>query len=304
MISLEPGKYIVAVSGGVDSIVLLDLLSKQPGLELVVAHFDHGIRKDSAKDRKLVKKTAVHLGLVFEYAEGKLGHDTSEERARKVRYEFLNSVKEKYGAKAIVTAHHQDDLLETALINLLRGTGRKGLTSLSSNVRLVRPLLNFQKTELIKYAESHELAWREDSTNKETDYLRNYLRLNIILKLSKTERGKLLSTVSNLKNTNLKIDKEIANYLQITDKTKDVLDKKLVNDLSHSLACEVMAEWLRVNNIRQFDRKTIERLVVSAKTFKSGQRADINNKNYLEIHKTNLKISKSPHCSIRLIQSV
>src|SRR5688572_27728765 len=131
-INVAPGKYIVAVSGGVDSMVLLHLLSQHSQSELIVAHFDHGIRPDSAEDRKLVEKTAKKYGLEFVYREGELGPGASEAEAREARYGFLQIIKVKHNAKAIVTAHHQDDMLETAIINMLRGTGRKGLSSLVS----------------------------------------------------------------------------------------------------------------------------------------------------------------------------
>jgi tRNA(Ile)-lysidine synthetase-like protein len=130
-IQLPKGRYVVAVSGGVDSVVLLDALSKLPNLELVVAHLDHGIREDSIEDRRFVASLAASYGLVFEYGEGRLGSGASEATAREARYNFLRGVKMKHDAKAIITAHHQDDLIETAILNMLRGTGRKGLTSLS-----------------------------------------------------------------------------------------------------------------------------------------------------------------------------
>src|SRR5579884_3654782 len=114
-IQLEPGAYVVAVSGGVDSVVLLDLLTKNHNLKLTVAHFDHGKRKDSASDRHFVQKLAEKHGLSFVYAEGRLGLGASEAAARKARYKFLQQVRESAEARAVVTAHHQDDLLETAI---------------------------------------------------------------------------------------------------------------------------------------------------------------------------------------------
>src|SRR5688572_12503510 len=88
-VQLEPGKYVVAVSGGVDSMVLLDVLTQYPQLELVVAHFEHGIRPDSGKDFRLVKAAAKKYKLPFAAAHGNLGPTVSEATARKARYEFL-----------------------------------------------------------------------------------------------------------------------------------------------------------------------------------------------------------------------
>src|SRR5437868_2321087 len=145
---IVPGRYVLAVSGGVDSMVLLDLLAKQTELELIVAHFNHGIRPDSAKDEELVAKVAKRLKRSFEAGQGKLSGHTSEEKARDARYKFLKAVTSKYSAVAIVTAHHQDDMIETVILNLLRGTGYRGFTAISNNDEVIRPLLGYAKKEI------------------------------------------------------------------------------------------------------------------------------------------------------------
>lgn len=295
-INLEPGKYVVAVSGGVDSMALLHLLTSTlhpPPSSFVVAHFDHGIRPDSAQDRKLVESAAGQYGLEFAYEEGGLGPSASEDTARKARYEFLHKVREKHGAKAIITAHHQDDLLETALLNMLRGTGRKGLSSLQSTDIIKRPLLHLSKQELLDYAKTHNIKWREDPTNQNTNYLRNYIRKHVVTKLTPVKRAELVKLLSNMKVQNQELDLQIANFLQFKEENKTELNKKLFISLPHDVASEVMAGWLRLNGIRDFDRKTIQRLVVSAKTLRPGQRSDINKTNYLYISKHNLVLSDS-----------
>ncbi len=108
-----PGKYVLAVSGGVDSMTLLHLLSKKPVVELVVAHFDHGIRPDSTEDERLVAETAQEYNLPLEVGHGKLDAGASEKNAREARYQFLESVAKKHTAKGVITAHHQDDLIGT-----------------------------------------------------------------------------------------------------------------------------------------------------------------------------------------------
>src|SRR5882672_395858 len=183
-LTVAPGKYVVAVSGGVDSMVLLDLVSQLPVLSLVVAHFDHGVRPDSIEDRQLVEQTAKTYGLPFVYDTAALGPSASEDAARRARYAFLHKVRTEQGAQGIILAHHQGDVVETMLLNLIRGTARRGLSSLQSTSELVRPLLNNTKSELQQYAEQQGVAWREDSTNTDPKYLRNYLRQHIIPKLS------------------------------------------------------------------------------------------------------------------------
>jgi tRNA(Ile)-lysidine synthase len=139
-IKIPKGKYVVAVSGGVDSMVLLDLLSRKPGIELVVAHFNHGIRPDANKDEELAVTRSEQLNLPIEVGYGHLGAKCSEEHARKARYAFLQKISLLHNADKIITAHHQDDLIETALINTIRGTGRKGFVSISNNEKVLRPL--------------------------------------------------------------------------------------------------------------------------------------------------------------------
>jgi tRNA(Ile)-lysidine synthase len=165
--------YIVAVSGGVDSVTLLHMLVAQSNHELVVVHFDHGIRKDSHEDAQFVRDLAKEYGLRYEMRREELGPLASEETARTRRYAFLYEVVKKYSG-VIVTAHHADDVIETIAINLTRGTGWRGLAVLDSPIR--RPLLYMTKQEIVQYAKEHSLAWHEDSTNGSEAYLRNRIR--------------------------------------------------------------------------------------------------------------------------------
>src|SRR6185437_12936616 len=100
-LSVAPGTYVVAVSGGVDSVVLLEVLRQLPGLHLIVAHYDHGIREESGDDRRFVEALAAQYALPFVFAEGHLGPTVSEATARDARYAFLNQVMRKHQASAI-----------------------------------------------------------------------------------------------------------------------------------------------------------------------------------------------------------
>lgn len=297
-IQLEPGVYVVAVSGGVDSMALLHMLRRQANYQLpttnykfIIAHYDHGIREDSEKDRELVQEVAASHGLVFVYDMGKLGPGTSEATAREARYKFLHRVREATGADAIITAHHQDDVIETAILNMLRGTGRKGLSSLGNEQRLRRPLLHLSKERLRSYAKENELKWREDSTNADIKYRRNYVRENIVKKMSKQEREQLLRLLSETKSSNQQADIQIAKLLQFISKDKR-LDRKLFINLPHSLALEIMAAWLRRHGIRQFDKKLLAKLVAASKTFVPGKQTDIDNESFLKINKQELILEK------------
>lgn len=166
-------KIVVAVSGGVDSVVLLDELARSTEHDLVVAHFDHGMREESAADARFVKALAKKYNLPFETRREEL-FGSSEERARNRRYEFLFSVAEKYGGR-LATAHHLDDLVETVALNLNRGTRWRGL-AVFGNHRVWRPFLKRTKRELIEYATKHNLEWVEDETNRQEIYRRNFFR--------------------------------------------------------------------------------------------------------------------------------
>ncbi len=290
--TLAPGTYVLAVSGGVDSMALLDLLAGDKGSEpashaYVVAHFDHGIRADSAQDRALVQAAAQRYDLPFIYEEGHLGAGASEATARAARYAFLHKVRQQYGAAAIVTAHHQDDVVETAMLNMLRGTGRKGLSSLRSTPLYVRPLFDMPKEAIRAYAQAHGVQWREDSTNADDTYARNYLRRHIVPRMSAAQREAWLAIIATSARLNTSIDTLLAPF------TAQQLDRQQFIMLPHTVSREVMAAWLRRQHA-EFDRKRIERLVAFAKTAAPGKLADVDGKHILEIGKEYITLLANP----------
>lgn len=177
-------KIILAVSGGVDSVVMLDIFARKfPQEELIVAHFDHGIRENSKEDAEFVRRRASEYGIEAVIENAELEGKASEEKARKARYKFLRRVAFEAGGE-ICTAHHLDDLVGSVAINLIRGTGWRGLAVLdATDIR--RPFLKdyselgFEKPptkgDLLKYAGEHNLQFREDQTNSYDEYLRNRL---------------------------------------------------------------------------------------------------------------------------------
>lgn len=285
-IDIEPGRYVVAVSGGVDSVVLLHLLLSSfelpdPKYELVVAHFDHGIRPDSEQDRIFVQDLAKKYGLEFEYKREDLGPDTSEEVARDRRYKFLNEIKQKTGAKAIMTAHHADDLLETAVFNMLRGTKRRGLSSLKS-AEIIRPLLPYSKNQIIEYAKSNKLAWVEDPTNQQLMYSRNKIRA-FLNSLPAQDKQKLNDLVMHSSDRNELIDGILAELFEqgYTDQNHS-FDRKFFSSLPHNIATEILVLWLAKIGAT-YDKKLIEKLTNNLKTLKPGTKVDINKDYYFEL---------------------
>ncbi|HEY1835725.1 MAG TPA: tRNA lysidine(34) synthetase TilS [Candidatus Saccharimonadales bacterium] len=289
-INLKPGKYVVAVSGGVDSVVLLDLLQGRAGMKLVMAHFDHGMRENAREDRVFVQSLAEKYSLPFVFDDGHLGAKASEAAARAARYKFLQQVKVAAGAQAIVTAHHEDDLLETAILNLLRGTGRKGLSSLKSTGETYRPLLGVPKKALIEYAKTHELEWHEDPTNADTTYLRNYIRHKLLPHFDSKARRQFRQIIDSALSTNGEIDNLLVNQLHIQP-ARDQLDRHWLIMLPHNVAKEALAAWLRSHAIASFDRRTIERIVVAAKTYIPGKQIDVDAAHIILVKKTVLALT-------------
>lgn len=215
-------KYIVAVSGGLDSVALLDMLAtlqgRSPELDLVVAHVDHGIRPDSGEDAAHVENLAHHYGLPYELARLELGSGASEETARNARYEALEGIRAKHHAAGVITAHHEDDLLETIVLNFQRGTGWRGLASLQTSEERFRPLLTLSKASLARYAIDNNLTWREDSTNDDVRYTRNYIRHGILPKLDPASRKKLAALSEKQRKLREEIEAEVIKTL---DDVKD-----------------------------------------------------------------------------------
>lgn len=180
---LRPGvHFLVAVSGGRDSVVLLHLLRFHvPGVGISVAHLDHAMRPGSVADARWVAGlcTAWGLQVIEERVENA---PRTEEEARSARYAFLRRAAVQSAATHIVTAHHADDQAETVLFRVLRGTGPTGLAGIGalSSSGLVRPLLPFWRRELSQYARAAGLRWREDPSNRSLDPARNRIRHEIL----------------------------------------------------------------------------------------------------------------------------
>lgn len=199
-------KYVLAVSGGVDSVVLLDMFAKRGNHELLVAHFDHGIREDSAEDARFVEGLAKRYALPFFTHREELGEKASEETARGHRYAFLRNIAKEQNAK-IVTAHHADDVVETIAINCMRSESWRGLAVLGAR-DIERPLVGLTKQDIYDYAMKNALEWAEDSTNTSDTYLRNRIRKKTQARLDATSRQHLLELWKKQTALKAEIDEE------------------------------------------------------------------------------------------------
>ena len=180
----------MACSGGLDSVVLAHLCASYK-LDFSLAHCNFKLRgEESDKDEDLVRTLGKELGreifvTSFDTHGYMAQHKTNLQiAARELRYNWFSQIMANHHIKTLVTAHHADDSLETFIINLSRGTGIEGLSGIPSLTNTIsRPLLQFSRTEIKKYAEANAIHWREDASNENTKYLRNNIRHNIIPKL-------------------------------------------------------------------------------------------------------------------------
>lgn len=193
---IRMGEYVVvAVSGGIDSMALLNLflkLSQTMRLRLVVAHVNYGLRgRASEADEKLVRKVCAIAGIPCEVLKGKkLEKANLQDSARRLRYDYFKKVASKYGASIIVTAHHKDDEAETILLHLIRGAGPRGFSGIRpmtqlDRFRILRPLLFALRSDIEKYAKKHRVLFRSDATNTKAKYFRNVIRAKLMPELKK-----------------------------------------------------------------------------------------------------------------------
>ncbi len=187
-------QLLVGVSGGADSVALLHML-KQSGYTVVAYHFNHQIRPESSKDAEFVASICKEWGIICDTGLGNVPDFAEqnkigiEEAARILRYKSLLSAAEKYSCNAVAVAHHADDQIETILMHFIRGAGLDGLRGMpprliipaySQSIPVIRPLLPFSKAEILNYCNENGLPYREDSTNQDKKYFRNWLRLDLI----------------------------------------------------------------------------------------------------------------------------
>lgn len=286
----------MAVSGGVDSVVLLDVLAKQE-CRLVVAHVDHGIRPDSAADARFVAALARRYGYLFESCTLSLGARASEERARRERYAFLRGVVAKHGANGLITAHHADDVVETVVLNILRGTGWRGLGSLRSSGETPRPLIHVYKKDILDYALRHRLEWCEDTTNQETVYTRNRIRRQVIPAAQwqdKTFKQKIYQLWQ--KQCQLRDQLEPAlNEASGQLISNSALQKEALLALEGGVALEVLQRFLAAQRVRQ-TRPQLRRVLAFIRTAGNGKQFSLDASYLLQLRRGGLVVVVASNC--------
>lgn len=227
-------KILLAVSGGVDSMVMLHLFARC-GYNIGVAHCNFMLRdEESDEDEEMVKREVSKLNIpLFNRqfnTQGEMDRsgDSVQIVARRLRYDWFADLREKHDYTAIATAHHSDDSIETFFINLFRGTGLKGLTGIHAvNGKIIRPLLFASRKEILDYAHSNHICFREDSSNRSTKYLRNKIRLGLIprIKEMSAKFPELMgANIQRLTSAQIYINKSI----EVMRKNIETVDREIV----------------------------------------------------------------------------
>jgi len=228
----ENKSILIAVSGGIDSIALTNLLVElkdQLSLKLRIAHINHSLRnKESVRDQKFVEGLASKYNLPVDVLVvntekiKRIEKGSTQEVARNIRYKFLYEKAIKHNCEIILTAHNMNDNAETLLLNLFRGSGIDGLSGIppinnEKEITIIRPLLNFNRNEIVKYIKHKKLQWVEDSTNKITKYKRNYTRHKLIPLIGKNYNPKIIETLVNtatlMHENSLFINKKVKEFI-------------------------------------------------------------------------------------------
>ena len=247
--------YLLAVSGGVDSMVLADLFQVS-GFDFHIAHINYHLRnEDSNLDQKLVfdfcekHKIQFHL---YEVSENDNQPENSIQNwARELRYRYFRKIQEKENLDYIVTAHHLNDQLETFIINLSKASGIRGLSGIPQNENgIIRPLLGFSKNEIYDFAKENQIDFREDQSNQKTDYLRNKIRHHIVPELEKISSdflnnfSKSINYINQAKDfINQSVDDKIKILKINADENQIIIDKQTFSQESELIRYEILKRF-------------------------------------------------------------
>ena len=248
---LNQSKLLIAISGGIDSVVLTHLCHKL-GLNISLAHCNFNLRgKESDADEGFVLELAENLELevfVQRFDTELYAKDNKRSiqmAARELRYSWFSELAEQLKFDFILTAHHADDNLETFLINFTRGTGLEGLTGIPEvNDKFVRPLLSFSSKVIETYARTNNIKWRDDSSNKSVKYLRNKLRHEVVPILKEINPGLLQSFQTTLNNLN--------ESSEIVEESIDVFLKKAIESIGDKEVRFKISEFKKLNNPKPY----------------------------------------------------
>lgn len=250
----ENSTYLLAVSGGADSMVLLNLFLKA-GLKFHAAHVNYKLRgEDSDADQRLVEGFCTLNDITLHVYEVSVKDEKPEGSiqvwARDLRYRFFKEIKDSNGFNYLVTAHHLNDQLETFVINLSRAAGLQGLCAIPANKNgVIRPLLSFKKEEIYEFAKVENVTFREDLSNKKNDYQRNFIRNEIVPALNKMNPNFLQNfskSLGYLKQTNDFVAQQILEIERRMITHRDgsiIIDKQNLREESDFVRFEILRKY-------------------------------------------------------------
>ena len=271
----ETKKLYLAFSGGIDSTVLLHaLLPHQQRYQIIVWHINHGLQGAASSMQEFARQQAKQFGL--EFRVDNLNMDPSagnlEAKARDHRYRLFE--KSLSDHDVLLTAHHKNDQAETLILNMMRGSGPSGLRAISRQKSLgkgvlFRPLLNYSRHDIEQYAETHQLEWIEDPSNKSNKFDRNYLRHEVLPAIIKRWPSAIsqLQRVSELQNESEQLQTDLAkiDYLQAEVNkpfsTASCISIEALNSLSLARKKNMIRYWIKVNNFSVIGFHKIEELL-------------------------------------------
>lgn len=259
------------------------LLNMYAHADIIVAHIDHGTRKSSVGDADFVRQKSQELGVKFYETKLKLGEGVSEELARKKRYEFLKTIQEKEGG-TLYTAHHLDDVLESIAINLIRGTGWRGLTPFYGD-ELVRPFIisKMWKRDVLKFAGEQDICFRQDPTNYETNYLRNRVREKMA-ELDETTRADIIKLFEKQNELRGKIEKLVTKLAKQTVVWKNFHKKEIFLTADEKVALEVLRETCLMHGY-SLTRKQLGDFLAAIKTYAPHKKFNLPKNHFVTILK-------------------
>ena len=236
-------KIVLGVSGGPDSLFMLDILNKLKKdlqIELIVAHVNHKIRAEADEEEEFVRQFCEKIGIEFYYKRievekyannNKIG---LEEAGRKVRYEFFEEVCNKAGANKIAVAHNKNDKVETMIMHILRGSGISGLQGIQPQAnKIIRPIIEIERKDIEKYCEEQKLDPRIDKSNQDNTYTRNKIRNVVIPYINQEFNPNFIETMTRLSEL-ITEENTFLNKLTETE-YKKILIQKIDNQISLDL---------------------------------------------------------------------
>ena len=258
MRKLEPlpeGPLAIGLSGGADSVALLTMLRMQGRQELYAVHVNHGLRgRESDGDEAFVRALCPENGIPLTVYRAELGDRRDENTAREARFAFFRQAMKETGAAALALAHHRDDLAETFLMRLLRGSGPDGLGCMSADdsrmgIRIVRPMLGMTREEIREALREDGIPWREDESNNDTRFLRNAIRNRVVPLLEELSPGASgrIARTARLAAADNAVLEALAREAAEGNTERPWLDSEVLQEQPEAVQARILRAWWKAN---------------------------------------------------------